>query len=532
MSAFGSLLLQPVLATSDCVASSFTPLLPSNASLVSVVHVPRNGSFGSAPGDDLEFPTNATGLPALCAVTVHVISSADSSFNFGLFLPTDRGAWNGRIMTGGNGGFAGGINWPDMGIFSHYGFASLSTDTGHNAGGFDASWALNQPESIIDWSFRAMHESVLLGKRLTAAFYNRPIAHSYYAGCSTGGRQGLKEVQMFPDDFDGIVVGAPAWWTSHLQPWTVEVGLRNLPVDGPGRLNATHFTTAAKEILRQCDPQDGVKDGIISDPDGCRFIPDTLLCTGATSTNCLTGPQLDTLFELTHDWVDVNQTFVFPHLALGADLSALTSGTAAHPAGTGWVVNFLLNDTEFDFNTEFDFSTVQLADAINPGRANADDFDMSAFERRGGKIIHYHGYADQLIPTGSSIYFRQHVQRAMAPAGTALDDFYRFFLIPGMGHCAGSTTAPWYIAGGSQLIQGADHGVPGFEDPAHDAILAIMAWVEHGKAPSTIIATKFVNDSAPLGVERQRPLCPYPSEAKFTGKGDVDAAESWVCVSV
>jgi len=127
-------------------------------------------------------------------------------------------------MASGNGGFGGGINWNDMETNALNGFAAVSTDTGHLSISFDASWALNKPESIIDWGYRAMHESVVMGKAITEAYYNSKIKYSYYASCSTGGRQGLKEIQRFPEDFDGVLAGAPAWWTSHLQTWSLEVG--------------------------------------------------------------------------------------------------------------------------------------------------------------------------------------------------------------------------------------------------------------------------------------------------------------------
>lgn len=332
---------------------------------------------------------------------------------------------------------------------------------------------------------------------------------------------------MFPGDFDGAVIGAPAWWTTHLQPWTEEVGLKNLP-DSPGRISAQLFSVIEAEILRQCDAQDGVSDGIISDPDGCHFIPDTLLCTDGATANCLTPAQLDTLYTLTHDWVDTNQTFVFPGLALGADFTPLIAGNAPHPAGSSWLQNFLFNTT--GPLPPFGLSTVQLADSINPGRANADDFDLSAFRARGGKIIHYHGFADPLIPTGSSVYFRRHVQRAMALAPRELDAFYRFFVVPGMGHCSGAPTAPWYFA--QSALAGTDHGVPGFEDARHDVLLALTEWVEKGRAPDKIITTKFVGDDARKGVQSQRPLCPYPAQAKFSGHGKVEDAASWSCVGI
>ena len=513
----------------DCTEAAFAAVLPSNATVNFAVNVPQNGSFGGAP-DDLEFPVNATNLPSLCAVSINVISSNVSSFNFGLFLPDD---WNSRTMTAGNGGFGGGINWPDMGIFSHYGFAAIATDTGHISAVPDLSWALNKPETIVDWAYRAMHFSVVMGKQLVDAYYGHTIQHSYYASCSTGGRQGLKEIQMFPEDFDGVVIGAPAWWTTHLALWTLKVGLINLPANAPNHIPASLFPTVVDEITRQCDGQDGVVDGIIMDPYSCNFYPDALLCTSAgNNSDCLTPAQLDTLYYVYSDYVDVNQTFVFPGFALGADPTmAVGVSDAPLSLGTGYVQNFIVNDSNWDYRN-YDYSIVQLTDKLDPGNATADSFDLSAFNARGGKMLQYHGLADELISTGSTIYFYNHVLQTMAPKGVSLDDFYRFFLVPGMGHCSGSAVAPWYFAAGEQQLNGTTHSVPGFENAQHDVILAVMAWVENGTAPDQIVATKFANDTAASGVQSQRPLCVYPKQAKYVGEGNVDEASSWECRSL
>ena len=513
----------------ECTEAAFAALLPSNATVNFAVPVPENGSFGGAPGD-LEFPTNATNLPALCAVSIKVISSNISSFNFGLFLPN---SWNSRLMGAGNGGFGGGINYPDMGIYTHYGFAAIATDTGHISMVNDLTWALNKPEAIIDWAYRAMHTSVVMGKQLVNAYYGQSIQYSYYASCSTGGRQGLKEIQMFPEDFDGVLIGAPAWWTTHLALWTLKVGLINLPANGLNHIPASLFPIIVDEIVRQCDGQDGVEDGIIMDPYTCSFYPETLLCgTTGNSSECLTPAQLDTLYYVYSDYVDVNQTFVFPGFALGVD-PTIAVGVSDTPIslGTGYVQNFIVNDSNWDYRN-YDYGIVELADRLDPGNATANGFDISAFKVRGGKMLQYHGLADELIPTGSTKYYYKNVLQTMAPKGVSLDDFYRLFLIPGMAHCSGSAVAPWYIAAGDQALSGTTHSVPGFEDAQHDSILAIMAWVENGTAPDQIVATKFVNDTAALGVLSQRPLCIYPKQAKYVGHGDVNAADSWECRSL
>ncbi|KAI1206865.1 tannase and feruloyl esterase [Annulohypoxylon truncatum] len=523
-------LLKSVVA--DCTTEAFAAILKdnSNATINLVQAIPQNGSFGQG-ALDLPFPTNATKLPALCAVAINVKSSENSSYDFGLFLPDKT--WNGRFLTTGNGGFGGGINWPDMGIFSQYGFATMSTDTGHNSSVDDGSWGLNAPESLIDWGHRAMHGSIVLAKEIITAYYASPdgIKYSYYAGCSTGGRQGLKEAQLYPDSFDGISVGAPAWWTVHLAANTLRLGLSNRPDTAPGHIDPSIFTSViVPEITKQCDPQDGLVDGIINEPYSCNFNYEALLCTPTSNqTACLTPAQLDTLFKFYNPWIDANQTYVFPSMAMGAD-PTFSLGDDLTGLGYGLFSWWIYNNSDWDY-TKFTYDDVVFADSINPGGATADHFDLSASLDHGTKIMMYHGGADALIPTGSSVYFYDQVTQALIPKGINPDDFYRFFLIPGMNHCSASDNAPWYIASASQTIDGATHSVPGYEDAEHDIILSMMKWVEEGEAPEQLIATKFVNDSAPLGVERQRPLCPYPKQSKYIA-GDPNEPTSWECASL
>lgn len=344
------------------------------------------------------------------------------------------------------------------------------------------------------------------------------------------GRQGLKEVQMYPDSFDGISVGAPAWWTVRLAAITLQQGLYNRPDNSSGHIDASLFPAVVAEMEKQCDPQDGLVDGIVSDPFGCNFDFEALLCTPASNASaCVTPAQLATLNKFYNAWVDANQTLVFPGAALGTD-PTFAMGPSLSSLGYGLFQWWVYNNTEWDY-TKFTFNDVLFADAINPGGATADNFDLSPFQDRGGKIIKYHGLADALIPTSSSIHFYKQVAQTLVPKGVSLDDFYRFFLIPGMNHCSGSTVAPWYIGGASQAISDITYSVPGYVDADHDVILAMVKWVEEGKAPEQLIATKFTNDTLASGIESQRPLCPYPKQAKYVS-GDAKSSGSWECQSL
>jgi feruloyl esterase len=409
----------------------------------------------------------------------------------------------------------------------------MSTDTGHNSSSFDGTWANNHPDRLENWGHLAMHGSVEVSKTIISSFYQQNISYSYYSGCSTGGRQGLKEAEAYPEDFDGIVAGAPAWWTSHLQPWTARIALYNLPTTADYHIPAKLFSAVNAEVIKQCDPQDGLVDNIISDPMGCNFRAETLLCGATNATNCLTGPQIDTLYNIYSDYVGENNTFIFPHLWLGSEGQPIFfSGNAPNPLGPQYVQYFLGKGAEWSFN-DYNDDIIALSDKINPGNATVK-FDLSSFHAKGGKILSYHGMADPLIPTGSTPYFYNHVRRTLQPQGVDVDSFFRYFLVPGMGHCSGtqaSMNAPWYFAGANQqpVLGNAIYSTPGFEDKEHDVLMAMMAWVEKGEVPEYVVGTKYVNDITHDKVVRQRPLCVYPKMAKYKGTGNVDDAKSWEC---
>jgi len=412
----------------------------------------------------------------------------------------------------------------------------MSTDTGHNSSSSDGTWATNQPDKVENWGHLALHGSTVNAKLITASYYETDISYNYYSGCSTGGRQGLKEAEVYPDDFDGILAGAPAWWSSHLAPWTVKVALYNLPTTANYHIPFALFSAIGAEVLKQCDPQDGLVDNIISDPIGCNFRPEELLCganvTDGTAAGCLTSPQISTLYKIYTDSIGENQTFLFPHLYLGSEGQWLfLSGDSPNPLGTHYVQYFLGlggNWSFYDFNEDIQ----RLADELQPGNASVG-YDLSAYHAKGGKILSYQGMSDGL-PTGSLPWYYNNVDRTLTPRGIDVDSFFRFFLVPGMGHCSGTTpafNAPWYFAGANQspVLGNSVFGVPGFRDENHDALLALVAWVENARAPEAVIGTKYVNDITHDAVLRQRPLCMYPKVAKYKGEGDVDAAGSWEC---
>ncbi|GAP91684.2 putative feruloyl esterase B [Rosellinia necatrix] len=535
----------------SCSALTFADALPTNAKIERAVAVAAGSTYGDGLAD-LAYPTQPTGLPALCAVTVVVASSTTSTYRLGLFLPDDngdddssssssssQGGWNGRFLAVGNGGFGGGINWMDMGAGAHYGFAVVSTDTGHDSATASLSWALGDDEAKADWGWRAMHGSVTLGKALTAAYYGRAAARSYYSGCSTGGRQGLREAQSYPDSFDGVVVGAAAWYTSHLNPWVVQAARYNWPATDPKHIDWRLLPAVADEVVRQCDGADGVADGIISLPGQCEVdFGGALSCDqpGANKSACLTDAQAQTLRNVYGDW---NASWaagelLYKGLSPGSErqMYAVLNYSDASPYGIGYARYFVLDNASFAL-ADFDDSLVALADARDPGNATAAVYDLAPFRDRGGRLLMYHGAADGLVPTqGSNLYYDRVVE-AMGGNATAVGEFFRYFMVPGMQHCwSTAVDAPWAFGAPSQAsVLGDDvWSVPGFRDAQHDILLALVDWVEKNATVDRVVATTWTQPTnASSGVLRQRPLCPYPQMANWDGDGDVDDAESWSC---
>ncbi|KLU81119.1 feruloyl esterase B [Magnaporthiopsis poae ATCC 64411] len=558
-----------------CQAATFSALLPANAVVENVTSVPEGGSFGEG-ADNLPSPTNPTGLPQLCAVIIKVVSSPSSSFRFGMFLPTAPGKWNGRFLAVGNGGFGGGISWRQMAESGpHHGFATLSTDTGHNSTALQAEWALHKPESRTDWGWRALHESVTMGKKLTRAFYGRHRRrrmYSYYSSCSTGGRQGLKEIQISPGSFDGVLVGAPAWWTSHLNTFAAKTGTYNLPFDAPHHVPVELFAAISREAVRQCDGDDGVVDGIISAPDECGFNLGAMRCgnPGVNSSACLTDAQIQTVRNIYDDWrregsaakhattttysggpappvkaasapavLGADEDLLYPGLNPGSEQGwhVLFNGTEPSPFGMGYIRNFVLDDPDWDWRA-FNDSILDLAARTDPGGPTADTYDITPFRRRGGKVLLYHGTADGLVPLRGTHLYYERTRQAMGTKkktggddDDGLSDFFRYFLVPGMGHCAGTPTA-WSFgaAGQASALNASAWSVPGFNNERHDALLALVGWVEEGRAVDQIVATTWNDDEdASSGVSRQRPLCPFPKRAIWDKVGEVHEASSWRC---
>jgi len=420
-----------------------------------------------------------------------------------------------------------------MAVGAHLGAASISTDTGHSSVATDTLWALNQPEKKTDWGWRALHGSVELGRKMTEVFYKKPIKYSYYSGCSTGGRQGLREIQEFPGSFDGVLIGAPSWYVSIVNPFAAQLGIYNLPATAPHRIGIEKFAPMNAAVVKQCDAVDGVTDGIVSSPELCTFDFGAIRCgnPGVDPAACLTDPQIETAKKIYSDYRSQRGEFWYSGLTLSSeDTWWILMGGAVEPSpfGTGYIRNFLYDDPTWQW-PQYNDSVVYEALARDPGRPTAAKYDISPYRARGGKVVLYHGLSDSLVATkGSQLYYN----RTVAAMGN-IDSWFRYFEIPGMQHCAGSSVgAPWNIAGAFQsTAMGRDQwSVPGYRDSNHDAMMGLIDWVEKGEPVDYIVATTWKSQyDYNSGVLRQRPICPYPKKAVYNGRGSIDHASSWKC---
>ncbi|KAK6076836.1 major facilitator superfamily transporter [Seiridium cupressi] len=518
----------------SAVEDTLTNYLPSNASIERLSYVEAGSTYGDG-ALDLMYPVQPTDLPELCAVTVYVQSSASSWYRFGIFFPAD---WNSRFLAIGNGGFGGGINWLDMGSYVKYGFSVTSTDTGHNSTKGSAWWAYEQPEKRTDWGWRALNGTIGGAKRMIERYYETSITYSYYNGCSNGGRQGLRQIGVDPDSFDGLVIGAAGWYTSHLNPWITRVGVYNLPETAPYHIDWRLFPAMANLVVQQCDKLDGVKDGVISMPEAC--VPDysEMLCTypGANQSACSTEDQVQTPGRVYSDYLSSTGQPLYPGLSPGCEgqWQAVLSFTETSDFDYNYIRHFLLDNLFWNY-TYWSDDLFTYAAETDPGQATANNYDLSTFRDLGHKMVMYHGLGDGLIPPRGSDMYYSNVMKTMGSNLTSTQDWFRYFQVPSMQHCWSTETSangPWAFGAEFQATHlGSDQwSVPGFQDKDHDILMALVDWVENGNPIDSVIATTWNQPlNASSGLKSQRPLCPWPQVALYNEHGDVNVASSWSC---
>lgn len=429
--------------------------------------------------------------------------------------------WNGRILMTGNGGYAG--TSPEAprrrgrsDRVASAGFVSVYTNTGHDRVAEPlATFALQDRQKEIDYSFRAVRLTIRTARELVELYYGQPPDYVYWQGCSTGGRQGLMAAQRFPEDFDGIVVGAPVLDFTNTQIWGAwnAAALRAAPMD----LDTVRYV--GRTVYERCDGMDGLRDGLIEDPRNCDFDParDLARCDGTEGGPCLSDGQVEALRKI-YGGVVSRGELLFPGLPVGAEAGP-PSGRRRASGWNGWIVSEDGPSRQEVFAETFlrymafepdepDFDLRQLDFDEDPHRMDfirsildATDPDLSRFRDEGGKMLMYFGWADTALnPLMGTKYYEQ----VLALMGPSTREFFRLFMVPGMFHC-----------GGGLGVSRADY------------LGALMDWVEKGEAPERLIAERVVEGTT----EMTRPLCPYPETARYDGSGDPSVTSSFSCTS-
>jgi len=466
-------------------------------------------------------PASVKNLPAFCRVAATIKPAKDSEIKMEVWLPLT--GWNGKYRGVGNGGFAGSIFYPGLATAVFAGYAAASTDTGHTGSPVDASWALGHPDKIVDFGWRAIHEMTVKAKSIIQASYGDAPKKSYFAGCSNGGRQALMEAQRFPEDYDGIIAGAPAnYWTKVFATFIWDI--QAMQAEAGSYIGANKIPAIARAVAAACDANDGVKDGVLNDPPACHFNPKALLCQQGESDSCLTAPQAAALKKIYDGPVDAAGKQMFPGFLPGGEdgeggwVTWIDMGPDKDLQtlfARGFYTNMISSKGPIDLKTINVETAVKLADDQQGQTFNAIDPNLKAFARRGGKLIIYHGWSDAALPPQGSINYYNSVEETMGPGKPTV--FMRLFVAPGMQHCGGGPGANSF----GQFAPGADAD--------HDLNQALERWVEKGMAPDKLIATKFVDDKPEKGVAMARPLCPYPATAKYKGAGDTNDAANFEC---
>jgi feruloyl esterase len=448
------------------------------------------------------------GIPAYCEVQTEISPVAGAKIGAVFRLPAN---WNGKVLGVGGGGFAGNVRAEAAAPSLERGYAVIQNDLGHpSTSALDPSFAFDaagrrNTEGIIDFGHRATHLATVIGKEVVAHVYGRPPEQAYWQGCSTGGRQGLAEVQRYPDDYDGVIAGAPVYTPVTYSNAMLRVQMFHARPES--NLAPEHVPLIHDAVLAACDAQDGVEDGILTDPRTCEWDPGVLQCpdsSGPPSAECLSAAQVQTVRSAYSGVLMRNgRPAAMPLMRGGeSDWVARMIGTPNQPRGLNallgapFMAYIAVGDPKYDFmafDPERDWSV--LNGGIAAAHVHQQNVNITPFVASGGKLLLWHGLNDPGPSALSTIEYYESVLEKTTNA----DDAVRLFLAPGVLHCGGG---------------------PGPD--RFDALTALENWVERGIAPATMIATK-------QGSSLSRPLCPYPELPRYKGSGDPNDAASFEC---
>jgi serine/threonine protein kinase len=486
------------------------------------------GSF-TPPGSD-----PIQNLPGFCQIEGVIKPATDSDIRFEVWMP-DSG-WNGKFRAVGNNGFGGSINYDDMAPAVRNGYATASTDTGHVSDERDAGWALAHPEKVADLGYRAVHEMTEKSKVVIGTFYGKAPQWSFFEGCSNGGREALMEAQRFPEDFQGILAGAPAIPATRL----LAAGLYNIPTSSPTYIPASKLPAISAAVLAACDAQDGVVDGILNDPRQCHFDPSVLLCRAADTEGCLTAAQVVQVKKIYSGLRTSDGKQLYPGYLPGSeegDQGWALWLTGAAPGqglisiyGINYFRNMVFDNPTWDYRTSTAQKAAAIADVKTAPIVDAIDPDLRRFEAHSGKLILYHGWSDAGMSALATTGYYDGIAAALGARKT--ENFVRLYMAPGMHHCYGGVGPNYFGQLDLSSLGSKTQQLSANVDPQHNIFSALERWVEKGVAPGPIIATKYVNDLDPSqGIKMTRPLCPYPQIAKYNGAGDTNDATNFVCTN-
>lgn len=445
---------------------------------------------------------------AVCRLSARLSPAAGSEIKIRVWLPAN---WNGKMLGFGGGGFNGSLSIDGLVLTKpvNNGYAGLTTDAGHDVSD-GAKWALGNPEKIVDFAHRANHVGAVATKAIISAYYGAPAKRSYFWGCSNGGRDALMLAQRYPEDYDGIIAGAPAnSWTALMSSFARNGALTSLSpgVDALGpKLKLVH-----EAAVRKCDALDGAKDALISNPAKCRFDPAVLQCKAGAGPSCLSKPEVAAVRAIYKGTRTGDGALIMPGFPPGSELEWSNWFTAPKSQAPSMAEDFFRNmvysdaaweRSRFVLDRDYPVAKQRMAAIID-----ATATDLRPFMDRGGKLLMYHGWDDPAIPAGNSI---RYFESARAAAGKRANQM-RLFMVPGMAHCGGGT-------GPGNL----------------DSLGALDDWVQTGAAPERLIATKYEDDKlafAGLATKpiQTRPACAWPKTPRYKGSGPTTEAASFVC---
>jgi feruloyl esterase len=436
------------------------------------------------------------GLPEFCRALVTIKPKPGSDIRAEVWMPTT--AWNGKFAAIGNGGLAGSISHFLLATGMKSGYATAQTDTGHV--GANADFVQN-PEQFVDFAHRAIHETTVQAKAIAQAFYGSRPSRSYFAGCSTGGRQALEAAQRYPSDFDAIAAGAPSW--DQMRLYAARIALNLVVNKEPGSvIPKEKYSLIHDAVMQACDGLDGVKDGVIENPMNCRFDYAQLACAGSDTNQCLTKGQVESARAMTSAVKDpLTGAVLFDgHLWPGSELEWDRIGGTTPCAGCLEAMKkIVFPDADWDYHRMSVAADFEKAARADGGLLFSGNADLAPFFARGGKLLIYHGWNDPVVTPQMSLTYFSNVIRTVGPAA---EDSMALYMVPGMGHCFGG---------------------PGTD--TFSKLEPLDRWVESGQRPTSILASHVAKGV----VDRTHPLCPFPQVAVYDKKGNPSDAASFMC---